>query len=111
MNETPELENRTFGEKHLEALQLVDAVLAKNPKNVGFLKQKAALIQLAAGCKYTLRDAEKCLLRAHQLAPRNVDVINDLFRFYDKALPNPERKAYFYNLFCSIVDHKLGLTD
>ncbi len=109
--ELPGLENLCLAENYLEALRLVDAALVKSPKNIGFLKQKASLIQLAPQSKYTLRDAEKCLLRAHQLAHKNLDVINDLVRLYEKNLKNPGQREYFYNLFCAIVENKTGLPE
>lgn len=107
--EMTELEDLVLGQNYAEALKVVEKALAKSPKNIGFLKHKAALILLCmSGSKYTPADAEKCLLRAHQLAPLNLDILNDLVRLYDKALPNPERRTHFYDLFCSIVDRKIG---
>ncbi|GEM_PF-4769612 len=107
-HEISELEDLFLDENYVEALKVVEKALAKSPKNIGFLKQKASLILHAPGSKFTLQDAEKCLLRAHQLAPLNLDILNDLARFYEKDLPNPERRDHFYNLFCSIVDRKIG---
>jgi hypothetical protein len=71
-------------------LSATDAALGQHPDCPYLLVRKAILIQTQDNGHdgYTLEDAERCLLRAHQLDDTYLEAIEELAHFYHAVKVN-----------------------
>jgi antitoxin component HigA of HigAB toxin-antitoxin module len=91
---------------YIEFIQLIDALLEKHGEQIELLKHKAYFILAANQQKYSLQEAEQCLLKAHDLVPENLDILNELVTFYGLTFKDSEKEDYFHRLFCELLDRK-----
>ncbi len=82
------------------ALALVDDMLTEEHECPYLLTKRGMLILLQQDdTGPSLEEAEKCFLRAHTLAPNNLDTIEELAHFYGAVIPLPDKARHYSGLF------------
>ena len=64
---------------------------------------KSRFIQLGETNKCELQDAAACLLKAHEIAPSDTEVLIDLGFLYSRVLPNEEKARAFFFQACDLL--------
>src|SRR5688572_22334923 len=79
-----------------EALPVIEEALRISP-SVQWWTLRGDLIQLSDGTKYHLEDALRSYETAHALDPSNPEPLEELGRFYDTVMNDPDKaRQYFY---------------
>ncbi|HPR64437.1 MAG TPA: hypothetical protein PK014_09475 [Thermoanaerobaculia bacterium] len=73
----------------LEAIRLIDIAVQKHPESASLWQQRAHLILLGPEeTPYSLDEALNCYLRALELDPMNVEVVEDIAHFHSAVMDN-----------------------
>ena len=90
------------------ALAAVDDLLKSSHECPYLLRRRGMLILLQEDDSWpSLEEAEACLLRAHDLAPNNLDTLEELVHFYAVIIPNPDKARHYARMFEESIAEKL----
>jgi len=90
----------------VEALTYIDQFHERNGETVHLNMEKARIILMAHEPSYPIFEAERCMLRAHEIDRNNLITISLLSRYYAVVDPKPHKQNHYENLFSRILDQK-----
>jgi hypothetical protein len=109
MRTVADLQQLFCEKKYLEALLLVEELLSRIPDCPYLLVSRAVLIMLQEDSTGPpLSEAEKDLLRAYELSPKDLDTLEELAHLYDVVIPDRAKAKQFARLYVERVQEVLA---
>ena len=93
-----------FKKKYQKALMVVEEMLIKNQISPYLLVRKARLIMLQNESDlHDINDVEKILLQAYEINPDDLEVLEELYYFYNVIAQNFTASDKYKNILLKIV--------
>ncbi|GEM_PF-4024304 len=90
---------------YMDALEILESLIEKNGADYHLIRHKIAVIKYMDS-PAMLPELERCLLKAHELDPANLQLVTELSYHFTCKVPNRQAAERFERLFQDLLRTK-----